>query len=354
MILNGAGGVRILRKKEIAGSWENVTPGAMDLTGQGGAAYGCNVVLAHPTTAGLLYAYNDRDGVWTSTQAGKLGTWTKVSPEDDPGLDAGKLWGGEILSDGTLLACCGDNFADPPGAATEYRVSVGRSTDGGASWTWVATAASPYGLSKDPTDSNHLLGTDKGGEKIIESSNGGQGWSDRGDVTGLGNSAYPLLLNATTAILISQDEGGIWRGTKSGSTWTWTNIDPDIVHYHGVSFPFYDVAAGLIFMPHKAGIVVSDDLGLSWDDVSASAADCIWATATRMYAATSAPTQDTYTPNIRTATRAALPSFGSPTNPSGMDNGPRTVAVTTSPTTGQTVVVTSNWLAGLWRWVEPS
>lgn len=346
-----SGGVRSIRKKELAGNWVDVTPAAADVTGQGGAAYGFNVVLAHPTTPGLMYAYNDRDGCWSSTNAGL--SWVKVSPEDDAGMDNGKLWGGAILGDGTLLACCGDNFADPPGSATEYRFAVGRSTNGGQSWSWVGNvAASPYGFSVDPFDSTHVIGTDKNAEKVIETSDGGSTWADRGTVTGLGTSAYPLLVNATTAVLISQDEGGIWRGTKSGSTWSWTSIDPDINHYHGVSHPFYDVANGLIYMPHKEGVVVSDDGGQSWDSVSANPADCIWATATKLYCGMSAPTQDTYTPNLRSATRSATPSFGSATNPSGMDNGPRTAAITTNYA-GQTVVVTSNWLAGLWRWVEP-
>jgi hypothetical protein len=347
----GASALAEEAESEETGVWENVTPAAADVTGQGGAAYGFNVVLAHPSTAGLLYAYNDRDGCWMSNDAGL--TWAKVSAEDDPGMDGGKLWGGAILADGTLLACCGDNFADPPGGATEYRFCAMRSTNGGVSWTAIGNlAVSPYGFSVDPTDSDHIIATDKGATKVVESADGGLTWADRGAVTGLGESAYPLLLDATTAILISQDNGGIWRGTKSGSTWTWTNIDPDIVHYHGVSFPFYDVPNDLIYMPHKEGISVSDDTGLTWDEVSASPADCIWATATKLYAATSAPTQDTYTPNIRMATRSATPTFGSPSNPAGMDNGPRTAALTTNPA-DQTVVVTSNWLAGLWRWVEP-
>jgi hypothetical protein len=110
--------------------------------------------------------------------------------------------------------------------------------------------------------------------------------------------------------------------------------------------------AGLIISPCVEGILKSTDWGQTWEKVAEGASSAVAATGTYLYVATGWATQGEWDPNMRRAEKATAADWASYTEkPAGMSNGPHRVTVTFDGE--KHVVISANWLAGVWRYVEP-
>jgi len=325
-----------------AGTWTNVTPAAISLTGNDN--YGIQDVLVDPRHQNVLYAFTCRFGVWQSEDYGQ--TWKKVSGADSP-LEKGKTWGEAMAPDGSyMLATSSDSRR------------VFRSTDGGVTWqASVETTVWPYDVDIDPDNVNHAITTGHGENHLIESMDGGRTWDDQGPMGNTTGSSYiNFLLDSNTVLAVSGDnpKAGAWRGVKADGKWTWTRVS-DQEHDHGSHQLFIDRQRKIIYNPGAApglGIQKSVDNGLTWASVAHDAADSIVATPTRFYAARSFPVQSRYDPYLRHAPRDQDTAWVHDPTPPGMENGPKRMAVTFDG--HNYIIVSGNWCGGLWRYVEPA
>jgi len=314
-----------------------------------GNNYGVQDILVHPLKPAQLFAFSCFQGVWKSSDYGL--TWSKISADGGP-LDLGKAWGEVIAPDASyMLACQGDG--------PEY-TSAFRSTDGGVTWIAHPTPIDPYMYDIDPQDGNHVVCSGHNSDHLAESKDGGLTWSDAGAI-GSGGSNYLHFLDSSTLLSVAQDERGTWRGTKSGTTWTWAKVSNQR-HVHGSHQLHVERAAPAtgssaitaIYNPGDLGIERSVDGGLTWTNVSKVASNVIIATPGTLYAGKSFPAQrnsEIQDPHFQHAVRATGTAWSSDPTPAGMINGPKCMAVTRKGSTS--ILVTGNWNGGLWRYVEP-
>jgi RNA polymerase sigma factor (sigma-70 family) len=327
------------------GKWINVTPAGIDLApGSIADNYGIQDVLADPLHPGALYAFTCYQGMWTSADCGL--TWNKASRDGGP-LDHGKAWSAAIAPDGSyLLACL--SAPEPKAVLT--------STDGGVSWTRSPTPIALYAIAIDPVARDHVIATGLASDHLIESADGGRTWSDRGPIGVVrGDSCAISFIDGATVLAVAQagigTDPGTWRGTKSGSTWTWSKVGNQ-VHRQGAHQLSVDRVTGTIYNPGVLGIERSTDSGRTWTVVSTTAASAIAATPTALYAGRSFPQETTYAPHLQQAQRAAGSPWSEGPVPVGMSNGPKCYAVTDDG--AHRIIVSGNWLAGMWRYVEPA
>ncbi|MBP9112406.1 MAG: hypothetical protein KBF88_06325 [Polyangiaceae bacterium] len=355
------------------GVWTNVTPAAITLNPSAfnNDNFGINDVLTDPARPSDFYAFTCHQGVWKSTDYGQ--SWTKINTGSNGSeLDKAKLWTAAIDPDRTR------NPNTPPTlwtAAGNRAAGVWRSTDGGVSWTSYLTNNSTavagcfnnnyyandlYSLDVDPYDKNHLIGGFHGCPGISESTNGGVSWTTVNVVANMGSSIYPFFVNtgnaATTRTtwVTQPDEGSaaisMFRTDNGGATWT--NVLSGAHHAHG-SAQFHQTGNGTIYAPaySKQGIFRSLDFGITWTQVSNVQANNIIGTPSTLYGFSSYAAGG----NIPVRAQRAAPGAGTvwttANTPAGMTNGPKRSATSFNGT--QHVIVTGNWLAGIWRYVEP-
>lgn len=332
-----------------AGVWTNVTPGGIDLNNasNGGDNYGVGGAFFDPVNRHLCYAPVDWQGIWRSEDFGL--TWAKRST--DGKLDTGKNWAFAVAPDSSyLLAGSGNNFT--AGAFKAFR-----STDGGQTWNGSADLSdTPYGFDIDRNDPTHAICTTHGDDKLFESNDSGVTWTDRGSVTSGGVSGIAYFIDSTHILFIaSEDTGaaGTRIGTWSGSAWSWTKTSTR-EHRHGTCQPFIDVANGFIFHANATDTAKSADGGQTWTQVSAQFGSTVVATPTKLYGATSFPSGGSVAVHQQSAARPAGTTWidDSGSTPAGMTNGPKNIGVSTDGT--KYVLVSGNWCAGIWRYVEPS
>jgi photosystem II stability/assembly factor-like uncharacterized protein len=324
-----------------SGEWTNVTPAQIAITGNDN--YGIQDILVDPTHLNTLYAFTCRFGAWKSTDYGQ--TWKKISADGGP-LDQGKAWGEAMAPDGSYML-----------ATLSGSTSVFKSIDGGVTWTPAPTTIHPYNVDIEPADKNHVVGAGHDETHLIESTDAGQTWTDQGPMGGATTSCYVhFLLDGNTVLTVSADrpDAGSWRGVKSDGKWTWTRVS-DQDHDHGSHQIFIDRKTKAIYHPGPApglGILKSTDNGLTWTSVSKEAADAIVATPTTIYACRSFPIQRPFEPHFQHAARSNDTNCVADPKPAGMENGAKCLAVTYD---GKNyILVSGNWCAGLWRYVEPA
>jgi hypothetical protein len=354
------------------GVWENVTPAGINLNPSafGNDNFGVNDVIADPARPSDFYAFTCHQGVWKSTNYGE--TWTKINTGTNGAeLDAGKLWTAAISSDKNRDPNTPPTLLTATGNAA---VGVWRSTDGGVSWTKHATnntvasagcsnnyyANDLYSLDVDPYDKNHILAGFHGCPGISESTNGGVSWTTVDVVANMGGSIYPSFIdtgNATTTRVtwLSQPQEGtaaesMFR-TENGGV-TWTNVLNGAQHAHG-SWQTYQAQNGALYAPAYTlqGIFRSLDYGKTWDKVSTTQANAVIGTPSALYAMNSYASGGTIPANAQRAAPGAATTWSALTTPNGMTNGAKRIA--TSFTGTQHVLVSGNWLAGIWRYVQP-
>ncbi|MFN8526851.1 MAG: hypothetical protein U0821_27420 [Chloroflexota bacterium] len=168
-----------------------------------------SALAVDPTNPAHLLAGAAGGGVWESRDGGT--TW---QPRTD---GQPSLWTGAIAFNPSnplvVYAGTGEgNFG--------YRFGAGllRSTDGGTTWSIVATAPFVgrgfYDLVVDPSNGNHLLAATTAG--IFESSNGGTSWTQRRTAE---TWSLSISVGAVSEVLAACADG-LFRSTNGGTTWT--------------------------------------------------------------------------------------------------------------------------------------
>ena len=335
------------------GVWQNVTPAAVNLGPDYPSPqqnYGIQDVVVDPVRPSDFYAFICYQGVWKSTDYGL--TWTKVSAAGGP-LEAGRPWSAAIDPNPNR------NPAVAPALYTMqgYGPQLGlyKSTDGGITFNQIWTDPGGYGndvytIDIDPSDSGHLLVTFHGHNKLAESKDAGVTWTGRGAIGQVTQSSYIFFLTSSVWIAVSQwdtNTNGVWRTEDSGLTWTHVNNNE---HFHGCS-QVVRTADGSLYLPGSQGILRSTDLGKTWTTATSTAANTVVGTASFLYANFGWANQSGWDANMLRADASNGTNWASYiTKPAAMTNGSKRSAVSFNGT--HYVVVSGNWLAGLWRYVE--
>jgi hypothetical protein len=354
-----------------AGAWVNVTPSGVRLDPNYPSSddnYGVLDVVVDPLRPSDLYAFICYQGVWKSTDYGL--TWKKV----DTGTNASNIDGGRPWT----AAIDPNPHRDPTTPPTIYTVDgygnqlgVYKSTDGGVNWSYYAVnntqgtkSSDVYSLDIDPYNSNHLIAGfhDVG---MSESKDGGQTWATISVPSNFGISVYVWFVQSSAASTTSgtwltqaqwnKNNNGMWRTTNSGATWT--QVQSMLEHIHG-SAQIYQDGHGAIYASGNAGqsgnIFRSTDYGQTWTAAKSGkvAQNDIFATPNYFYATNPYATTSNYPQHLQRspASDGVNWSDWNPTAPTGMTNGAKRAAVTYD---GQHyVIVSGNWDAGIWRYVE--
>jgi hypothetical protein len=358
------------------GTWVNVTPAGVSLDPDhecSACNFGAQDIVVDPVNPSDLYAFICYQGVWKSTDYGS--TWTKVDTGTNAtNLEAGRPW----------TAAIDPNPArDPSTPPALYTVAgygslggVYKSIDGGNNWSNTLTnnttaqnatgfsGNDPYSLDIDPYDSLHVIAGFHGAPGVSESIDGGQTWTTVGVPENQGSSLYVFFIGTGTAsttrttwLSIAQwvsNANGTWLTTNAGGAWTQVS---DLEHQHGSAQIFQDgmgdvYAAGV---GSTYGVWRSADYGSTWAPASADNVlqNAVFGTAKNLYAMNSFASQGTVTLHDQTSSRTGGVDWNdwTPTSPAGMSNGPKRAAVTFDGV--HSVIVAGNWLAGIWRYVEP-
>jgi hypothetical protein len=332
------------------GVWEDVTPSGINLdpAAFGNNNYGLMDVVADPVRQTDLYAFTCYQGVWRSTDYGK--TWTKSSAAGSV-LETGRQWTAAIDPSTTR---------DPASAPTLYTANgygapngFYKSTDWGVTWTAPSNPGDVYGLDIDPYDSLHMITGFHESNGIAESLDGGNTWRQIA-TPGSGNSIYAFFIDTGTAattrttwLEIPQDNsnGATNRTTNSGATWSQVGT---FVHPHGAC-QIFNAGAGVVYAP-GSGVQRSTDYGVTWTQVSSSWEACVTGTPSNLYTSSSV----NYSPGppaLQDAPRNPGTAWSTMTIPAGMKHGAKRIAVTDDGS--HQVVVSGNWMSGIWRYVQP-
>jgi hypothetical protein len=345
------------------GVWQNVTPAQLNFTPSAfnNDNFGLQDVLVDPVRPSDLYAFVCHQGVWKSVDYGL--TWKKVNTgTNGSAIDAGKPWGSGIDS---------NRCRDPQTPPTLYTLNGNgqqgfwKSVDGGVSWTRTALPdqaslqydQDAYSIAVNPYDGKHIIMGFHEAAGLVESTDAGATWIARKPGDG-GGSVYPYFVDTgdpattrTTWLTIGQS-GNMWRTTNSGSSWTQVET---LQHPHGCS-QFFQAGAGVIYAPgtngtQGNGIYRSADYGVTWSRIAAGNVNSVLGTPTTLYANYAWATGGSLDPQLKTAARNPGTTWSSVPTPSGMTNGTKGAAVTYDGS--HYIIVSGNWNAGIWRYVEP-
>ncbi len=346
------------------GVWENVSPAGLtfDPDAFGGNNYGVQDVLVDPARPSDLYTFVCYQGVWKSTDYGK--TWNKVDTgKGHDVIDGGKPWGAGIDSNR-----CRDPNVPPRLYTLNGAGSMNgfwMSEDGGVNWSHTTLPDQPgtqysqdaYSIAVDPYDGKHLVMGFHEEAGLVESNDSGASWIVHKPGDG-GISIYNFFVDtgdpATTRAtwLSIGQSGAMFRTTDSGTSWKQVET---LQHAHGCS-QFFQAGGGVIFAPGQGGtdgdgVYRSKDYGATWAKVSSTKANTIAGTKTTLYANYGWASAIGTPADIQTAPRDPGTAWKDGTTPQAMTNGSKGSAVTFDGT--HYVIVSGNWNAGIWRYIEP-
>jgi hypothetical protein len=347
-------------------AWTNVTPPGVDLTNSLDCGnFGTITVVADPARPSNLYTHFDCQGIWKSTDFGQ--TWS--GPINTGGGGAGAKGAGGIA------------IAPGPAGQPPILYSAGirgtgmgfwKSTDGGVSWTNfnVAPGGSRqdfYPPVVDPYNGNHLLMAGHEMNLLVQSTDGGRTWTNvplAGGMNQNGGTAAIFFINtgnasttANTWLWLAQASGGAvgtWRTTNGGASWT--RVDSN-EHPHGNSQIYQPDTSGVVFMAglYSAsgwGVVRSTDFGQTWAHVGSTTNQAtVFGTPANVYSMWSwACGKCTLDAAEQRAPAPGISGWVSAPAPSSMSIGAAQAVVVFDGS--RYVIVSANWLAGLWRLVE--
>jgi hypothetical protein len=354
----------------MAGTWTNVTPSGVNVTGSMSCGnYGTETIQADPAHPSNLYVQFHCQGIWKSTDFGA--TWTGPV---NTGTNAAQV-----------ADCAGGITIAPPGntasvVPTIYEscirgsgVGFWKSVDGGVNWTHYvvgATSRQDYRPSViDPYDSNHLLMTGHEFDSIVESVDGGRNWTsvpfNNGMLTTNG-TGYVFFINTGTAsttrgtwLWLAQASGGkfgTWRTTTSGATWVHVDSNENT---GGASQIYQPRTDGVVFMAGQNsglgdGVLRSTDYGQTWAHVGLSKRETVViGSAVDMYAMYGYPVgaSGTIDPSFELAVVPGTGTWVAPGTPSGLTQGPAQLAIVNDGT--HNFLLGAMFNGGLWRYSEP-
>ena len=344
-----------------AGEWVEVTPTPMRAAIDGvetSMRYGVQDVVVDPARPSDLYAFLCYAGVWRSEDYGA--TWRKVS--QSPELETGRPWTAGI--DTNLSR----DKSTPPTLYTVngYGSSLGlfKSTDWGVSWTRHALTAAEgqdaYSIDVDPYDGDHLLLGFHETRGLIESTDGARTWKSIAIPGDSGVSVYGFFVDTgdpastrRTWLTIPQadNSSATYRTENAGSSWT--KVD-SFGHSHG-SCQIFQQGDGVIYAGGLYGsagnsIYRSVDFGKTWKGTVSTVSTTIAGTPSYLYSS-NAQAWGPGSAGLYRATRASGMDWQSMDNPAGMIEGAKRAGVTHDGT--HQIVLSGNWKAGIWRYVEP-
>jgi hypothetical protein len=344
------------------GSWAVVTPPGINLSTSAptpGQNFGVIGMVADSSRPGRVYASTYYQGLWRSDDYGL--TWSEVPVTGQNPTRFGAGNGLTMAPDGSYMIT---SALFPSNGSN----GAWKSTDGGQTWTKY-TVGAPNGddISKfaiSPRDKTRVVASPHSPASdnafhLYESRDSGQTWRDQGSMGGAGSAAVSWIDDDTLLAVSDGDNGngaGTWRGVRSGTTWpwswTWTRVSNQ-QRWHGSHMPYIDPATGAIFSGGGFGIQKSVDGGRTWTTVSNVYSAAIVGTATTMYSTANYASGAGFAPHLATASRAAGGTTWTEQNaPAGFSNGWHSAVAICNGT--NYVIIGSNWLAGIWRYVENS
>lgn len=350
---------------QVRGSWVNVTPANVDPNDKSNCdSFGSQTMQVDPARPSNLYTQFNCIGVWKSEDYGL--SWTGP-------INVGR-GGAGANSAGTLTVARGPAGEPPIIYSAGIRGSGAgfwKSTDGGVSWTQSRVPSERQGfypVSVNPHDSNHVLMTGHHMDLIVHSVDGGKTWTSirlNDGMKGSGGSAVIFFINtgradttASTWLWTAEGHGGgrvgTWRTTDAGATWV--RVDSN-EHPHGQMQIYQPDTSGVIFMPgqfssHGHGILRSADFGQTWTHVGAAQHQAmVFGSPNRIYGmfawACGGCKLDTH---FQSAPAPGLKGWASMKSPEAMDIGAAQGVAVFDGT--HHILLTANWRAGIWRYVE--
>ncbi|MEO6349071.1 MAG: hypothetical protein ABIP53_00270, partial [Candidatus Limnocylindrales bacterium] len=361
-----------------SGTWANVTPSGFNSnpnTPRSGDNYGFQQVLVDPVRPSDLYVFTNYQGVWRSTDYGV--SWTKVNTgTNSDAINGGRNWAAIIDPSRSRNPATPPTLYTQAGYSTLDKMGIWKSTDGGVNWTsaWTTVLASNgstnitaqvgsdmQGLSVDPNNSQHILAVNHGNTSgaaydhhIFETTNGGSTWIDRGNPAGSTHCSVAFI-TSTTWMATAEGWGpgslGSFVTTNSGASWT--NVGQMGKAHGNVQLTYLD-GNGMLYMAAMEGMFRATSPYLSWTKVDGNATQSVIGTPSFLYSSFGWASLGPVSPALRRASASAGASWdGNYTaTPGGMTNGAMGAAVTYNASIGKYIIVTGNWLGGLWRYVE--
>jgi hypothetical protein len=203
---------------------------------------------------------------------------------------------------------------------------------------------------------------------LVESFDGGQTWAkvptDAGMQQNGGTAAIFFLdtgnagTTAKTWLWLAQQSTryGTWRTTDGGITWTRVDMNE---HPHGNSQIYQPDTHGVVYMAgaYSAlgwGVLRSADYGATWTHVGGTGNEStVFGTSKHVYAMSSGASGlgSVVDPGLEMAAQPGSGTWTMPGTPAEMTQGAAQTAVTNDGT--HDIIVSANWGAGLWRYVEP-
>jgi hypothetical protein len=225
-----------------------------------------------------------------------------------------------------------------------------------------------YPPAVDPYDDKHLLMAGHEMNVLVESDDGGEHWTEVKTDPGMeqnGGTAMVFFIDTgdkattrTTFLWLGQQSTmyGTWRTTNSGAKWT--KVDKN-EHPHGISQIFQPDTSGILYMAGAYsdlgwGVLRSEDYGATWAHVGSTGNEAVvFGTPKFVYSMQSgaAGLTTVMDPGFQLSPAPGTGPWMSPGTPKEMTQGAAQGAVTNDGK--YSVILTANWGAGVWRYVEP-
>jgi hypothetical protein len=356
------------------GTWQNVTPPTLDPLGGWG---GCQTLLQDPALPSTVYLNCDFQGTWKSTDCGA--TWTKKST----GVNGDKVNGGR-----QWCAAIDRNPQRDPKTPPVLYVALGygtggfwKSTNDGVDWTnvWDNNIYAPDGTTNissdlggdvacgqmpDPADPNHLVlflhsywGTG-GNNGIFETTDAGGKWIlHKAQTFSFQPHSDGLFTYDKSTWMVTHSPswmvGELYRTTDSAATWNLATGEIGVQMHSPLMI-------GTTMYAAAYGIYKTTDKGASWarSDAGVYSVYTLFRSPTNMYLIGGQNDNDVNwkirrapLTDVTTWTDVPIPS-SLPWGEGGAQRASASWGVAIFDGTHE-VLVTSNWNAGVWRYVMP-